>query len=99
VISETTGGYQQHGQRHGVLLGRGFGQSRRLVRLSQNGVALAERGGNIVGSNTSTLVLSEIQLANVTVGNSAGTFTVIVTNALGSTSASANLSVGQAPAS
>jgi hypothetical protein len=64
---------------------------------SQNGVPLSDTGGNIMGSNTSTLVLTNIQLANVTVGNSAGTFTVTVSNLLGTASASANLTVGAAP--
>ena len=67
-------------------------------RWRQNGVLLSDGGGNVTGSNTSTLVFNNVQLASSGLPNSAGVFSVDVTNIVGTVSASANLTVGSPPA-
>jgi hypothetical protein len=65
-------------------------------RWRRNGVLLTD-GTNVTGSNTSTLVLTSVGLSSSGTPNSAGTFSVDVTNIVGTVTASANLSVGSAP--
>jgi sugar lactone lactonase YvrE len=57
-----------------------------------NGVPLTDNG-NVAGSNTTTLTLTNVQVSNSTLGPTAGVYSVMATNDVGSATASAILTV------